>query len=199
MLKIGLTGGIASGKSTICQLFSDRGINIIDADIIARQLVEPHQSCLTQIVQSFGTQILLDTGELDRSQLRRLVFADLKMKHQLEKILHPRIRQQLIIQSNAALSPYCMVCIPLLIESNMFELVDRVLVIETSVDTQLDRVCKRDNTSLQQAKKIIASQSTRHQRANIADDIINNNHSAENLNIIVKKLHEKYLDLANVP
>ncbi|MBL4638741.1 MAG: dephospho-CoA kinase [Proteobacteria bacterium] len=129
MLKIGLTGGIASGKSTVCQLFSALGIEIIDADIIARQLVEPAQPCLKKIIQTFGNHVLLENGELDRAQLRQLIFADEKAKQELENILHPNIRQQLIKLSDDVSSPYCILSIPLLVETDMTALVDRILVI----------------------------------------------------------------------
>lgn len=196
MLKVGLTGGIASGKSTVCQLFSGHGITIVDADIIARQLVEPNQPCLTNIVQTFGEQIRLANGELDRPQLRQLIFSNPKAKKQLENILHPKIREQLIQQSNAANSPYCILSIPLLIEADMTDLADRTLVVETSPEQQLKRVCQRDNISTEQAKAIISSQSSPAQRKAIADDIIHNTKSAETLSTLVENLHKKYIDIA---
>ncbi|OUR65519.1 dephospho-CoA kinase [Methylophaga sp. 42_25_T18] len=197
MLKIGLTGGIASGKSTVCQLFSAHGIEVIDADIIARQLVEPDQPCLKTIIQTFGKKVLFENGDLDRAQLRQLIFADDNARQQLESILHPRIRQQLIKLSDDATSPYCILTIPLLIEANMIPLVDRVLVIDLELTEQLNRVCQRDNISPLQAKAIISSQSSASQRNSVADDIINNNNSPESLTELVSQLHKKYLDIVN--
>mgnify|MGYP000075881967 CR=1 FL=1 len=197
MLKIGLTGGIASGKSTACQLFSALGIEIIDADIIARELVEPNQPCLKQIIQTFGKQVLLANGALDRAQLRQLIFSNKGAKQQLEGILHPNIRKQLIKQSEKVVSPYCILSIPLLIEANMIPLVDRVLVVDIAPEEQLQRVCQRDNISTSQAKAIISSQSSASQRKSLANDIIDNNKSPESLDLVVTQLHKKYLDIAN--
>ena len=196
MLKVGLTGGIASGKSTVSQLFSTLGIDIIDADLIAHQLVEPGQDCLDKITQTFGENFLLNNGELDRHQLRQLIFSDPEAKQQLEAILHPKIRQQLITQSDNSSSPYCILSVPLLIEAKMTSLVNRVLVIEIDADEQLKRLCQRDNISDSQAIDIVATQSSSQQRASMADDVIINNNSPEELNIEVENLHKKYLDLA---
>jgi len=196
MLKVGLTGGIASGKSTVCQLFSTLGIEIIDADLIARQLVEPSQPCLETITQTFGKKILLDTGELNRIQLRQLIFSNPDAKQQLEAILHPKIRQQLIEQSDNSSSPYCILSVPLLIEAKMTSLVERILVIDTSPDEQLKRLCLRDNISHSQAMNILAAQSSSQQRNAMADDIITNNNSPTELNAEVINLHKKYLELA---
>lgn len=198
MLKVGLTGGIASGKSTLCRLFSDLGIDIIDADIIARQLVKPNQPCLNNIIRSFGDKFLLQNGELDRAQLRQYIFSNPKAKQQLEDILHPNIREQLILQSDKASSPYCIISIPLIVEANMIDLVDSVLVIDIAAKEQLKRLCQRDDISLSQANAIIASQCSSAQRKSIADDIIDNNKNPKYLNLAVAQLHKKYLDLANV-
>lgn len=196
MLKVGLTGGIASGKSTVSQLFSDLGIDIIDADLIARQLVEPGQYCLDEITQTFGEKVLLNNGELDRQQLRQLIFSDPEAKQQLEIILHPKIRQQLITQSDNSSSPYCILSVPLLIEAKMTSLVNRILVIEIGADEQLKRLCQRDNISHTQALDIVAAQGSSQQRTSIANDIIINNNSPAELNAKVQNLHEKYLQLA---
>jgi dephospho-CoA kinase len=196
MLKIGLTGGIASGKSTVSQLFSAFGIKIIDADLIAHQLVELGQSSLKKITQTFGEKILLHNGELDRLQLRQLIFSDPSAKQQLEAILHPKIRQQLIKQSDNSSSPYCILSVPLLVEAKMTSLVNRILVIEIDSDEQLKRLCQRDNISRSEAMDIMAIQSPSQQRTAVADDIISNNNSPEELNSAVENLHKKYLELA---
>jgi len=197
MLKIGLTGGIASGKSTVCRLFSQYGIPIIDADVIARQLVEPKQEAYNEIIRTFGNDICLPNGELNRQHLRKLIFSDGNAKLQLERILHPRIRLQLFQQSNVLNAPYCILAIPLLIEAEMTELVDRVLLIDIDLPLQLTRLCERDNISVGDAKLIINSQVNRQQRLSCADDIIANNNGTENLKKQVDELHKKYLSLAN--
>ena len=196
MLKIGLTVGIASGKSTVCQRFTELGITVIDADIIARQLVEPGQTCLEQIVTLFGPEILHANGQLDRGQLRELIFTNAQAKQQLEQILHPAIRQQLLEQSNNIDSAYCILSVPLLIESNMTTLVDRVLVIETTNEKQVQRVCTRDGVTAEQAKAIINSQCSPTQRKQVADDIIINDQATEPLIELVSELHKKYLKMA---
>ena len=196
MLKIGLTGGIASGKSTVCDLFSQHNIPIIDADVIAKELVEPNQAALKEIVALFGDDILLNNGTLDRKQLRQLIFSDPEAKRQLEDILHPRIRQQLIQQSSRLSAPYCILVIPLLLEANMLDLVDRVIVVDTDETQQIKRICQRDNISSIDAQAIISSQATIKQRLAIADDIISNNTSIESLALLVDKLHKKYSSMS---
>lgn len=193
MLKIGLTGGIASGKSTVCRLFSQHGVPIIDADIIARQLVKPQQQAYDEIVQTFGEDVCHSNGELNRQYLRQLIFSDDKAKKQLEIILHPRIRTQLIQQSNSQNAPYCLLIIPLLIENEMMDCVDRILVIDIDQSLQLSRLCKRDNIAVDDALLIINSQVSRQQRLACADDLITNNNSAEQLRKSVDNLHKKYL------
>tara|TARA_R110002050_G_scaffold9504_1_gene32878 strand:- start:18130 stop:18765 length:636 start_codon:yes stop_codon:yes gene_type:complete len=197
MLKIGLTGGIASGKSTVCRLFAQYDIPIIDADVIARQLVEPQQAAYKEIIRTFGHQICLSNGELNRQHLRQLIFSDDKAKQQLELILHPRIRMQLLQQSNALHSPYCILAVPLLIEANMTQLVDRVLLIDIDLPLQLTRLCERDNITVDDAQLMINSQTSRQQRLVAADDIITNNNGLDNIKKNVENLHNKYLSLAN--
>jgi len=196
MLKIGLTGGIASGKSTICQLFSHYDVPIIDADIIARQLVEPGQIAFDEIVHTFGPEIVQADGTLNRRSLRKFIFSDAKAKAQLEHILHPKISQQLQQQSDALKSPYCILAIPLLIESKLQDSVDRILVIDLSPVLQLERLCQRDNISLSDAQLIINSQCSREQRLAFADDLISNNHSFTDLKKIIFNLDQKYRKLA---
>ncbi|NQY25671.1 MAG: dephospho-CoA kinase [Piscirickettsiaceae bacterium] len=196
MLKIGLTGGIASGKSTLCTLFSQHNIAIIDADIIAREVVEPNQAAFKEIVQLFGNTIIQNNGTLNRKQIRQLVFSNTEAKQQLEDILHPRIRQQLIQQSDQLDVPYCILAIPLLLEADMSDLVDRILVVDIEIEQQIKRLCQRDNISLQDAQSIIASQSTREQRLAIADDVISNANSIKDLTVLVSELHTKYGALA---
>ncbi|MDC9725386.1 MAG: dephospho-CoA kinase [Gammaproteobacteria bacterium] len=196
MLKIGLTGGIASGKSTICQLFAELGIPIIDADIIARQLVEPDQIAFTEIVEYFGGNVLLEDGSINRSLLRKRIFSDPEAKKRLESILHPKISQQLQLQSDAKNSTYCILAIPLLIESNLQKSVDRILVIDISKQQQLERLCQRDSTSPEEGQQIINSQCSREQRLSFADDIIINTSSIDTLHTLVLNLDKKYRKLA---
>ncbi len=196
MLKIGLTGGIASGKSTVCQLFSQYDIAIIDADIIARELVEPNQIAYQQIIATFGADIIQQDGYLNRLGLRQLIFADSAAKQQLENILHPKIRQQLTLQSQQCSSPYCILVIPLLIEAKMQDLVDRILVIDLTPEQQLTRLCQRDNISEDDAQLMINSQSGLKQRLAVADDVIHNNNATNMLDKLVFQLHKKYLSLA---
>jgi len=197
MLKIGLTGGIASGKSTICRLFSKYDVPIIDADIIARQLVEPDQIAFHEIVHAFGPDIVRSDGTLDRSALRQLIFSNPVAKTQLEAILHPMISQRLQQQSDALDTPYCILAIPLLIESKLQQSVDRILVIDISIELQLERLCQRDKLSPIDAQLMINSQCSREQRLSFADDIITNNRSFNDLEKIIFNLNQKYRKLAH--
>ncbi len=196
MLKIGLTGGIGCGKSTVSTLFEELGIPVIDADIIARDLVTPGTPALTQLEQVFGKQIILQDGTLNRPKLRDVVFSDPQQKKQLESILHPliyaRIKQELKLLNCA----YCILSIPLLLETKMTDLVDRILVVDCPVETQIERVNQRDGLSRERVISIIASQISREQRLTSADDIIDNSKSPSQLAEQVKKLHNLYLKLA---
>lgn len=196
MLKVGLTGGIASGKSTVAELFSNYGIPIIDADLIARELIEPDQEAFEDIIQTFGDQVLNVDGSLNRPILRQLIFSDAVVKQKLERILHPRIRQKLLEQSQACNTIYCIMAIPLLVEADMTDLVDHVLVIDLEPALQLERLCQRDNISETEAQDSINSQCDRQQRLAISDDIIVNNGSMDSLKQHVEKLHQDYLSLA---
>ncbi len=196
MLKVGLTGGIASGKSTICNLFSQYNIPIIDADIIARKIVEPNQTAFKEIVQLFGDSVVQNNGTLNRKQMRQLIFSNSVAKQQLEAILHPQIRQQLIQQSNQLDAAYCILAIPLLLEADMSDLVDRILVVDIELEQQIKRLCQRDNISLQDAQSIITSQSSREQKLDLADDVISNANSIKSLTALVSELHNKYRALA---
>jgi len=197
MLKIGLTGGIASGKSTICQLFSSYDIPIIDADIIARQIVEPDQPAFQQVVQKFGSEIVQQDGYLNRSFLRQLIFSNPDAKIQLEKILHPKISLELQRQSDALDTAYCILDIPLLIESNLQDSVERILVIDISPEKQLERLCQRDKISVEDAQLIITNQCSQQQRLAVADDVIDNNKSPDAVANLIFDLHQKYLTIAN--
>jgi len=193
-LKIGLTGGIGSGKSTVCKLFAAFSIPVIDADIIARQVVAPGQAGLAQIQQNFD-DILLPDGTLDRKKLGQIIFADPAKKQCLENILHPLIYQRLKTEAATQPGPYVILAIPLLFETNMTDLVDRILVIDCPEDLQFQRVKQRDRLEDEQIQRIIASQSSRQERLRRADDIIDNSKSTAELAEQVKNLHNLYLSL----
>lgn len=194
-LRIGLTGGIASGKSTVADMFADLGITIIDTDVIAREVVEPGQPALEEIRQAFGAQAIAPDGSLDRQLMRGIVFSDDGKRRQLESILHPRIRDAAARQAAAATSPYHIVVVPLLAESPMRSEMDRILVVDCSTDTQLERLLKRDAESALQARRMIASQVSREERLAMADDVIRNDRDLEDTRSQVAELHARLLSL----
>lgn len=196
MLVIGLTGGIASGKSTVSELFSDLGISVIDADIIARQLMQTGTPVFTEIVAYFGMGILDDNGAINRKKLANLVFSQEKQRRQLEAIVHPVTRQIMIDKIKQATGPYCIAAIPLLLEANMQDLVDRILVIDTPEDVQLKRLCTRDGLSESDARLILRAQLDRQQRLTQATDIIDNQGDINQLQSAIMDLHKKYIELA---
>ena len=193
MRVIGLTGGIASGKSAAADHFAALGVPVIDADLIARELVEPGKPALDKISQRFGNSILGKNGELNRAALREIIFTNEQSRHDLEAILHPLIRK-VITERIAALNDcYCIVVIPLLTESGGWEMLDRVLVIDCPESIQLQRLQQRDQLDAEQAYRILSAQADREQRRAIADDIIDNSHDLAHLKCAVEQLHEKYL------
>ena len=196
MLKIGVTGGIGSGKSTVSQLFKELGVPVIDADIIAHQIVQPGQPSLIQLAKTFGSQFINPDGTLNRIKLRELVFSDPAQKKRLEKLLHPLIYARIAEEIEQLVSPYCIVSIPLLLETNMTASVDRVLVIDCCVETQIERVKNRDCLPIEEIRKIVASQVSRNERLARADDVIDNSNQAAQLAEQVKKLHNLYLKLS---
>lgn len=197
MLKIGLTGGIGCGKSTVTNLFASLGAPIIDADQISHDLVAPGQAALLSVQRQFGEDIIKHDGGLDREKLRNIVFSDKTAKQRLEAILHPMVR--LAIQTKLAEldAVYCIVSIPLLFETGMAELADRVLVVDCPVEMQMARVKGRDNLSEERVKSIIDSQVSRNFRIYHADDLIDNTGSADRLAEQVKKLHNLYIYLSH--
>ncbi len=197
MLKIGLTGGIGCGKSIVTDLFNSLyNIPIIDADIISRQLVEPGQHALSLIQKKFGKSIINQDGSLNRAKLKNVIFSDKEKKQQLEAILHPLIYQQIQFECSQQIADYCILCIPLLIEANRKEFVDRILVVDCSLEMQKERVRQRDKLTSKQITSIISSQVSRKLRLSHADDIIDNSNSANLLAEQVKKLHNQYKLLA---
>ncbi|MDO4697856.1 MAG: dephospho-CoA kinase [Pasteurellaceae bacterium] len=198
---IGLTGGIGSGKSTIADLFSAHHVPIIDADVVARQVVEKGSPLLAEIATHFGSQILTEQGELDRSALRQIVFESESEKTWLNNLLHPAIRQEMFRQLQQQTAPYVLWVVPLLIENKLTAFCDRVLVVDVDPEIQLERASKRDNSHQDGIKKIIATQVDRPTRLQHADDVIENNLPlADNLNNLtqqVANLHQRYLALAH--
>ena len=199
MLKIGLTGGIGSGKSTVSKIFQQINIPVIDADEIAHQLVTVGQPALTKIQQEYGSNILNPDGTLNRKQLKELIFSDDLQKQKLEAILHPLIYQVIQKQINALNTPYCIICIPLLFETDMTNLVDRILVVDCPVEEQIKRLLKRDNMTIERIQSIIDSQVSRAFRKSMANDLLDNTLSNESLAQQIKKLHNEYNLLSNYP
>ncbi|MBN2702388.1 MAG: dephospho-CoA kinase [Methylothermaceae bacterium] len=199
MLKIGLTGGIGSGKSTVARLFEQHGIDVIDTDQIARELVAPGQPALTAIVQAFGPKILQDDGRLNRTELRLRVFQDPEAKKNLEAILHPRVFIEMNRQADLCRSPYCILAIPLLVETDARHRVDRVLVVDCPEQIQIERVQHRDGLSDNMIRRILASQATRRKRLQAADDVIVNDGDLDQLERQVDELHRFYLQLSHAP
>ena len=194
---VGLTGGIGSGKTTIANLFSEHNITIVDADIVARNVVTIGSPALTQISKHFGNDFIQADGQLNRTLLRKQIFSNDDDKTWLNNLLHPLIKEQLIEQMKAATSEYCLLVAPLLIENGLIPLVNRVLVIDVSETTQISRTTQRDNNSVAQVKAIIASQASREVKQDHADDLLNNDsNSQEELKYAVDKLHLHYLTLA---
>jgi dephospho-CoA kinase len=196
-LRIGLTGGIASGKSTVTQRFAELGVPVIDADVASRSVVEPGTPGLAQVVQRFGPEVLDAQGRLDRRALRALIFNDTDSRRALDAILHPLIRAEMEFKVAAAQGPYAVMAIPLLIESgNARARVDRVLVVDVDEALQIQRVQARDGGSPEQARAILASQASRSARLAEADDVLLNAGSVADLRHAVDRLHEQYLQLA---
>jgi dephospho-CoA kinase len=197
-LRIGLTGGIASGKSTAAQRFSELGVPVIDADDASRAVVAPGTPGLDQVVQRFGPGVLTTQGELDRRALRNLIFSDDAARADLNAILHPLIRTHMEQQAVDAIGPYLIMAIPLLVEGGrQRDRVDRILVVDVDEAVQLQRLTARDGASEEQARAILAAQASRGARLNAADDILTNAGSVSELRHAIDRLHEGYLKLAS--
>lgn len=191
---VALSGGVASGKSTIANLFAQLGVPIIDADIIARQVVEVGTEALAQIVKHFSTEILLPNGELDRSQLREIIFNNDHERLWLNNLLHPIIHQITQKQIAKQTAPYVIWVVPLLIENNLHQLADRVLMVDVPETLQMERLIYRDKISESLAKRMILTQVPLAERLSYADDIIVNNGNLASLSEQVNKLHQQYLN-----
>lgn len=190
---IGLTGGIGSGKTAVSDSFEALGIDVVDADLASRVVVQKGKPCLLKIAQHFGEDILTKEAELDRAKLREIIFKSEEEKNWLESLLHPAIANQIQDELNASKSPYTILVSPLLLETNQKDFCSKVLAVDVPVETQVERTLKRDGVSKEQVQAIINSQISRNDRLNLADEIIVNDGTLEDLEIAVKILHEKFL------
>jgi dephospho-CoA kinase len=195
-LRIGLTGGVGSGKSTVAQRFVELGVPVIDADATARAVVAPGKPGLEAVRERFGPGVLTENGELNRRALRDLIFKDPDSRRDLEAILHPLIRADMQESAEAAVGPYVVMAIPLLVEGGSRDRVDRILVIDVDEVVQLQRVMARDGSTEEQARAILASQASRSARLAAADDVLLNSGTVTDLRQAVDHLHERYLHLA---
>ena len=197
-LRIGLTGGIGSGKSTVAEIFASLGVPVIDADLVAREVVEPGTPALAEVAAAFGPGVLGPDGRLDRARLRTRIFADDTARTRLEAILHPRIRARMEALARAADADaeYCLLVIPLLVESGQRNLVDRVLVVDAPEPLQVERVCARDGVTPEAARAILRTQAARAERLAAADDVVRNTGAEARLRREVEALHHRYRRLA---
>jgi dephospho-CoA kinase len=195
-LRIGLTGGIASGKSTVAQLFAGHGVPVIDLDLVARAVVAPGEPALDAIVAEFGPEMLDAAGQLDRASLRARVFQDPAERERLEALLHPRILAAAVREAETAGGPYQVIVAPLLVESGITGWVDRVLLVDCPAETQLQRLLARDGGDETLARAILATQASREQRLAAADDVIVNDGPAERLAEAVAALDAVYREMA---
>ena len=198
MYVVAITGGIGSGKTTIANQFAELGVDVVDADVIAREVVEPGTPALAAIADHFGPDVITPDGQLDRRRLREQVFSDPSAKAWLNALLHPLIRSEMQRQCAAARSPYCLLVVPLLVENKLTGLANRVLVVDVDEATQIERTCRRDGVTSEQAKAIIAAQASRSERLAAADDVIENaNDSEMAIKARILTLHETYLAFAS--
>lgn len=193
---VGLTGGIGSGKTEVSRRFEQLGVTVVDADVVAREIVNTGSSSLSAISEHFGQDILNANGTLNRVQLRLRIFENPDEKRWLENLLHPIIRKEIVAQLAESKTPYTILSSPLLLETKQDELVSRVLVIDATEEMQLKRASVRDINNQEQIQKIMATQMGRVERCAQADDIIENHGDLNELDIAVKKLHAFYLQLA---
>lgn len=198
MLKIGMTGGIGCGKTVVAERFEKKGVEIIDADQISHSLTQPDSPGLTEIVEHFGASVLGVKGELDRPTLRKIVFDAPQERKQLESILHPMVFEEIADRAMKASGFYCMVCVPLLLETRRSADFDRILVVDCPIEVQVRRTLERDRVDELQIRRIIHSQSSRKERLTAANDVIVNDGDLSLLDNQVEKLHNFYLDLAKI-
>lgn len=196
MFVVGVTGGIGSGKTTVTDLFYQQGIDVVDADVIARGIMDPGSPALKAVHERFGDAALNDDGTLNRAWLRERIFSSPDDKAWLNSLTHPLVREQILQQLNQAQSPYVILSAPLLVENRLTQMCDRVLVVDVTEAVQIERTAKRDQTDAEQVQAIMAAQASREQRLAAADDVLENNAGLEKLPKHVETLHELYLRLA---
>lgn len=198
MYVVAITGGIGSGKTTIANQFAELGIDVVDADVIAREVVESGTPALAAIADHFGPDVITPDGQLDRRRLREQVFSNPSAKTWLNSLLHPLIRSEMQRQCAAARSPYGLLVVPLLVENKLTGLANRVLVVDVDEATQIERTCRRDGVTAEQAKAIIAAQASRSERLAAADDVIENANGSEvAIKARILTLHQTYLAFAS--
>jgi dephospho-CoA kinase len=193
---VALTGGIASGKSEAARRFAALGASVIDADVVARELVQPGTPALAEISAAFGAQMLGANGSLERTEMRALIFGDAEARRRLEAILHPRVRAEMLVRTDAATGPYALLVIPLFVETAGYDWVDRVVVVDLPRELQLARAIARDHMAPSLAEAMIDAQASREQRLAAADDVIDNSGTPDALDAQVAALHSKYTALA---
>ena len=192
---IGLTGGIGSGKSAAAALFKDIGVDLIDADDLARDSLNINSEGYKLFIDEFGDKYLDENKNINRELIRKLIFNDSNAKSKLENIIHPIVRSGIETFIRNTKSNYCIIVVPLIFETNSSKIYDRILVIDCDVDVQISRTSKRDNQAKSDIENIINKQATREQRLSIADDVIVNNGSLDLLRMEVLKIHKKYLEI----
>lgn len=198
MFIVGLTGGIGSGKSAVSKRFEQLGITVVDADIVAREVVLPGEPALNKIARQFGSDILLGDGNLNRTALRKIIFDQPEKREWLEQLLHPLIRERILLQLTQASSPYAILASPLLLETDQHLLVDHTVVVDIDEATQISRTTVRDSTDTAQVKAIIAAQMPREERLAHADTIIDNSGSEELLQPQIEALHNRFVTLSQL-
>ena len=189
-IKIGLTGGIASGKTTVSDFFKQFGTKVIDADVISHQVTKPGGTAFQEIISSFGSSVLDENGLIDRKKMRKIIFDDVSKKEMLERIIHPKVREEMFNLASQSNDHYLIVSVPLLVETGMNEMMDRTLVVDCSEETQIERLMHRDKITLGEAKSILRNQTNRSTRLKAADDLIVNEK-----NVTLNELEKEVLEL----
>ena len=189
-IKIGLTGGIASGKTTVSDFFKQFGTKVIDADVISHQVTKPGGTTFQEIISSFGSSVLDENGLINRKKMRKIIFNDVSKKEMLERIIHPKVREEMFNLASQSNDHYLIVSVPLLVETGMNEMMDRTLVVDCSEETQIERLMHRDKITLGEAKSILRNQTNRSTRLKTADDLIVNEK-----NVTLNELEKEVLEL----
>ena len=189
-IKIGLTGGIASGKTTVSDFFKQFGTKVIDADVISHQVTKPDGTAFQEIISSFGSSVLDENGLIDRKKMRKIIFDDVSKKEMLERIIHPKVREEMFNLASQSNDHYLIVSVPLLVETGMNEMMDRTLVVDCSEETQIERLMHRDKITLGEAKSILRNQTNRSTRLKASDDLIVNEK-----NVTLNELEKEVLEL----